>query len=98
MAMISGNGRERVDARDLLTFPCRIDVKAVGRHNARFEALVHSIVSKHIPKDGLLSSRSRASSGGKYLAVTLTINADNRAQLDKIYSELSRCKDVLIAL
>ena len=88
-----GNGQG-----ELLTFPCRIDIKAVGRHSTRFNALVHSIVSRHVETSKLVATRSRLSSGGKYLAVTLTIEAASRAQLDDIYRDLSGCDEVLVAL
>lgn len=81
-----------------LSFPARVYIKAVGMHSSRFEALVHSIVSKYIAPADLLATSTRTSRGGKYLAVTLTINATSRAQLDDIYRDLSGCKEVLIAL
>ena len=40
----------------------------------------------------------RPSNGGKYLAVTVTIVASSRAQLDAIYHELVACEQVLVAL
>lgn len=86
------------DVKDLLSYPARVHIKAVGAHSARFEALVRSIVDKHIDPEHLLATSTRASRGGKYLAVTITINAQNREQLDAIYQELSSCEDVLIAL
>lgn len=92
-----GNGRDR-KLEELLSFPARVHIKAVGHHSVRFEALVHAIVCRHIAANDLLATSTRSSSGGKYLAVTLTINATSRAQLDDIYRELSGCKDVLIAL
>ena len=101
----NGNGHGRADGtpsyedvKDLLSYPARVHIKAVGAHSARFEALVHSIVGKHIGPEHLLATSTRASRGGKYLAVTITINAQNREQLDAIYQELSGCEDVLIAL
>ena len=33
-----------------------------------------------------------------YLAITVTIQAASRAQLDAIYQDLTACKDVLMAL
>lgn len=99
----SGNGHDP-DARaatplqDLLRFPCKVHIKAVGHHSNRFEALVHSLVGQFIAPEDLLASSARESRGGKYLAVTLTINASSRVQLDDIYRALSGCKDVLIAL
>ncbi len=91
----NGNGAA---ANELLSFPCRVHIKALGRHTTRFQALVHNIVSRHITADALVASSTRLSSGGKYLAVTLTITAGSRAQLDDIYRDLTRCKEVLIAL
>lgn len=92
-----GNGHDTA-ASDPLAYPARVHIKAIGRSSQRFEALVHQIVSRHIPPDALLSASARTSRGGKYLSVTMTINADSREQLDRIYRELSACKDVLIAL
>ena len=101
----NGNGHSRADGgagaeelKDLLRYPARVHIKAVGAHSARFEALVHSIVGKHISPEELIATSTRASRGGKYLAVTLTITASSREQLDSIYQELSSCEDVLIAL
>lgn len=92
-----GNGRDR-RMEELLSFPARVHIKAMGRESKRFEALVHAIVTRHIAPTDLLASSTRLSSGGKYVSVTLTINATSRAQLDDIYRELSGCEDVLIAL
>lgn len=86
------------DVKDLLSYPARVHIKAVGAHSARFEALVHSIVDKYIAPEHRLATSTRASRGGKYLAVTITVNAQSREQLDAIYQELSSCEDVLIAL
>jgi putative lipoic acid-binding regulatory protein len=40
----------------------------------------------------------RLSSGGKYLAVTATIIAESRAQLDDIYRDLNAQERVVMAL
>lgn len=93
----TGNGHDKA-ADNLLDFPARVYIKAIGAASSRFEALVHEIVSHHIAADALLASSARESSGGKYLAVTITVQADSRDQLDRIYQELSHCDDVLIAL
>ncbi len=82
----------------LLQFPCTIDIKALGRRSPRFAALVHEIVSRHIAPHDLLGTTHRDSGGGRYVAVTLTIRAGSRAQLDAIYQDLSASPDVLVAL
>ena len=95
--MATANGHDD-KAPELLTFPCTIDIKAVGKQSARFEALVHAIVSRHIRPQDLLSTTHRESRGGNYVAITLTIRALGRAQLDAIYEALSASPEVLMAL
>lgn len=80
------------------SFPCKVYIKAVGRESVRFEAVVQGIVSRHIDPTDLLATSRRLSREGNYLAITLTVNARSRAQLDDIYQDLSHCEDVLIAL
>ncbi|HUW98875.1 MAG TPA: DUF493 domain-containing protein [Acidiferrobacter sp.] len=90
------NGKDGTEG--LLTFPCRIDIKAFGLQSARFEALVYSLVTQHIDPEALLATSRRESRGGKYVAVTVSIQAISRDQVDTIYRALTSCKDVLIAL
>ena len=40
----------------------------------------------------------RTSSDGNFVAVTYTVLASSREQLDAIYRELTACKSVLMAL
>jgi len=63
-----------------------------------FDALVVSIVRRHAPDILEGAVTSRPSAGGKYLAVTVTIEASSRAQLDAIYQDLVACEQVLVAL
>ncbi len=95
--MTTGNGHTR-PRQSLLVFPCRIDSKAFGLHSNRFQALVLGIVSRHIEPERLLATSSRASRGGKYVAVTISVQAQDREEIDAIYHELTQCTDVLIAL
>lgn len=81
-----------------LQFPCSFPIKAMGRAQDGFDALVVSIVRRHAPDIGEGAVAARASSGGKYLAVTVTVQARSRAQLDAIYRDLVECEQVLYAL
>jgi uncharacterized protein len=82
----------------LLEFPCRFPIKAMGQDNGTFEALVMELVRKHVPDLGEDAVATRASQGGKYLSVTITVTATSREQLDNIYRELTACEQVLMAL
>lgn len=82
----------------LLEFPCQFPIKAMGRAEDDFEALVVTLVRKHAPDLSEAAVRTRDSQGGKYLSVTVTVTATSRDQLDNIYRELTACEQVLMAL
>ena len=93
-----GNGQDESPPALGLQFPCRFEIKAMGRHSVRFEALVQAIVTKHISPEDLLGTQRRFSRNQRYLSVTCIIRASSRAQLDSIYADLRQCPDVLAAL
>jgi putative lipoic acid-binding regulatory protein len=73
----------------LLEFPCAFPLKIMGRANAALEPMVLAIVLRHAPDFVAATMETRASTGGKYLSLTCTINATSQAQLDAIYRELT---------
>lgn len=86
------------EEKALLEFPCDFPIKIMGRAGDDFEALVVGIVRGHAPDLGEGAVRTRDSSGGKYVSVTVTVRATSRRQLDDIYRELTACEQVLMAL
>jgi putative lipoic acid-binding regulatory protein len=88
----------RGDSVPPLSFPCPIDIKAMGPHGAPFEARVREIVARHVPAADIHAVTTRPSSAGRYLAVTVSITATGYPQLDAIYRDLTSCEDVLFAL
>jgi uncharacterized protein len=85
-------------AVDVFQFPCSFPVKAFGRNSDDFEALVIAIVRRHAPDLDDAAVRSRPSGGGAYRAVTATVTAHSREQLDALYVELSGHDQVLMVL
>jgi uncharacterized protein len=81
-----------------LSFPCHFDIKAMGRHDARFEARAQDIVRRHVAPADLLAVHTRMSGQNRYVSVTLTITASSYEQLHAIYQDLSDCEEVLFAL
>ena len=81
-----------------LQFPCEFPVKAFGIGSDGFERRVADLVRRHVPELADSAVASRPSKGGKYLAVTLTIQAESQAQLDAVYRELTACAEVVMAL
>ena len=82
----------------LLEFPCRFPVKAMGKADGGFEAIVTHIVRSHAelwPGEKVTTNPSKK---GNYVAVTLVIEATSQDQLDAIYQDLTDSPDVLMAL
>lgn len=83
---------------DLFQFPCEFPIKVMGRDTPSFRSVTHAIVERHagpLPADRITE---RPSSKGNFLAVTYTIVARDRAQLDAIYQDLTSSGVVLVAL
>ena len=81
-----------------LEFPCEFPIKAMGLNRGDFRALVTEIVHRHVAAGDRAAVHERDSRGGKYLAVTVTITARSRAQLDAIYQDLTDEERVVVAL
>jgi len=81
-----------------LQFPCEFPIKAMGEARDGFDALVFGIVRRHAPDLGEAAIESRSSRGGKYLSVTVTVQATSREQLDSIYRDLTGCEQILVVL
>ncbi len=84
--------------RTPLEFPCAFPIKVMGRTSDDFEGLVLNLVNRHVEAPGETRVSSRPSREGRYIALTITITATSREQLDNIYRELSACEQVLMAL
>ncbi len=82
----------------LLEFPCEFPIKAIGKHSDDLDALVFSLVHKHVPELSEGSVRTRASRKGNYAAITVTFTATSQAQLDAIYCDLSSCEQITMVL
>lgn len=86
------------DDETLLEFPCEFPIKAFGRHGTGFEQTVLTLIQAHAPELTRDDLTCRESSGGRYVAVTATITASSKAQLDAIYRDLSDNDQVLMTL
>lgn len=81
-----------------LKFPTEFPIKVMGRQDGDLKALTREIVERHTGALGDERVKTRTSGDGNFLALTYTITAQSREQLDAIYRELTACKAVLMAL
>lgn len=82
-----------------LTFPCEFAVKAFGRSTPEFVSCVRALVAQHVDipiQDNQIASKT--SKDKKYLSVTVTIQAQSKAQLDAIYQSLTSEPTVVLSL
>jgi putative lipoic acid-binding regulatory protein len=82
----------------LLEFPCQFSIKAMGINKPNFDSIVVDVILQHVNeiKEGAVVTR--LSKKGKYLSVTVMIDASSKRQLDAIYQGLTDCPDVVMAL
>lgn len=85
-------------AESLIEYPSKFPIKVMGE---RVDGLVHAItmIAKQFDPDFDAGTvELRESKGGKYLGVTVTINATSREQLDELYRTLSTHPMVKVVL
>jgi putative lipoic acid-binding regulatory protein len=82
----------------VLEFPCRFPIKAMGRDECEFEAHVLQIISSHVDDIAPDDVSIRSSSKGKFLAVTVTIEAQSQEHLDRVYRNLTASERILYVL
>ena len=81
-----------------LEFPAEFPIKVMGRRDSGLAALTREIIERHtgpLPEERM---KVRTSGDGNFLALTYTITAQSREQLDAIYRDLTACKAVLMSL
>ncbi len=86
------------DGETLLEFPCQFPIKAMGLTCDEFEIAVIEIVNRHVEDLSEGALKTKPSKNGKYTAITITIIAQSKDQLDAIYLDLTACSHVSIAL
>ena len=81
-----------------LIYPCEFPIKVMGRREGGFAQEVTQIVLKHAPDFEPATIEMRPSRQGKYLGLTLIIQARSREQLDALYRELCDHPAVVMVL
>lgn len=73
----------------LLEFPCDFPIKIMGEASDDFVETMVALILRHAPDFEAATVEMRASSSGKYLSLTCTVNATSKEQLDNLYREIS---------
>ncbi len=91
--------KERIKEQDsLLEFPCDFPIKVMGLSNPEFAESIGAAIREIVPDFDIGTITCARSKTGKYTALTVTIHAVDRAQLDSIYMMLTSHPLVKIVL
>ncbi len=85
-------------AETLLTFPCQFPIKAMGLATQDIQSVVLEILGRHTSTIDPAHIRQRSSSNGKWLSVTIILEAESKSQLDAIYQDLTAHEAIVYAL
>ena len=80
----------------LLTFPCDLPIKVLGRNEAAFRDAAIAIVSAHYGAQHRVAEQ--LSREGAYLSLTITVRAASREQVDAVYNDLVAAPQILMVL
>ena len=83
---------------EIFDFPCSFPIKVMGRSTADIHSIVCKVMEKNVKDFSDKMIKVRPSKGDKFIAITATIIATSKAQLDAIYLELNGHPDVMMTL
>lgn len=86
------------EQQDIMEFPCQFPIKAMGLAKPELQEIILGIVQRHAPETEAQHLREKPSKNGKYISITVTIEAISRAQLDAIYIELNSSDHIVMTL
>lgn len=90
---------EIIKRDEILKFPCEFMIKVTGINDPSLTHDVNNIIRKFYPEfDEARDLSFKLSKNGNYLAISATINAKSRDQLDNIYRALNAHELVKITL
>ena len=78
-----------MNTESLIEYPSDFPIKIMGAMHDEFAQTMLELVLSHDPEFDAAKMEMRPSTNGNYLAITVTIRATSREQLDNLYRALS---------
>ena len=82
----------------LIEFPCDFTLKIIGKDTDQFKTTIIDIIQKHYPDFTTDRLTTRPSKEGGYIALSATVYAHSKAELDALYIDISSTPDVIMTL
>jgi uncharacterized protein len=84
--------------KSLIEYPSAFPIKVMGARAEGFVEAIVAVARQFDPGFDAQALEVRASSGGNYLGLTITVTATSREQLDELYRTLSTHPMVKVVL
>jgi uncharacterized protein len=84
--------------QSLITYPCVFPIKVMGANVPGYVDAMTAVAKAFDPLLDTALIEARASKGGKYMGLTLSVNVVSREQLDELYRTLSTHPMVKVVL
>lgn len=81
-----------------LHFPCDFPIKVMGKNQCDLRGSVEAILNTHVDSTHQISITERHSKEARFVSITMTIQAQSRNQLDKLYLDLNQHDDIMMVL
>lgn len=81
-----------------MTFPCDFSIKIIGKNVPDFETDILQIGQQYYPKLTSADLRTQLSKADRYIAVHLTVHAEDQKTLDSLYLALTQAPNVHMVL
>jgi uncharacterized protein len=82
----------------LMEFPCLFPVKIIGINNQNFIDEIKQTTLNHFPNFKEEDLTQKLSEQNNYLALTVTVLAENQLKLNAFYQDITKNKHVKMAL
>ncbi len=82
----------------LWEFPMDYPLKVMGEAQHPMRAIVADIVARHVPDFDAAGISERASSGGKYVSVSVVLRIERKEQINGLYADLAACAQIRMVL
>ncbi|AWH90324.1 hypothetical protein DD681_00600 [Buchnera aphidicola (Melanaphis sacchari)] len=82
--------------REILKFPCFFTYKIIGLANPELLDQIIKVIQIQIPGDYIPQVKS--SNKGNYISISITVHAENFAQIENLYYNISKINAVRIVL
>ena len=80
----------------LLSFPCELPIKVLGRNDVAFRKAAVRIVRRHFADLDEKQISEQESRNRSYLSLTFVVPAQSRDEADALFRELTASEDIIM--